>query len=603
MEEYLMSEFNIIEKSIVCLLSAFFLTCTAFGEGYVLPERINAVQVVTDTLAQAGLESESCSREAFDVPASIAQQSLEMQSTPLTILDGLVLTAVGKEFSQIDAFFINISKSLTCRIVSFYVKRNTGKSQVEFPIRFHCKLEIPVDEAEGSAVFMREIWPKLKSFVFFNPAESVKETPELFSIEYSVPDILFIQLIAKEPDDFKKVASIAGIPDQCRSISRNIIENQTVYTMEFSSEQSLLSSSVMTDLFKSFMQCGSIFEITAGRSPDAKLYYNARLNVKSPDLERLKNLFEKTSSLELLKCEIRPAQPDLSADPYTQGPSADFWTFALTFRPSSDAAFPILQVMPLLDSDLPGWCLDELAIRWTPAGLTLTTSVENESQVEELKPIVRLCGLEYKGLLKQESLAKNKLMVAFSTSAGDSSDYAIDMQDMKLGSYEGMGKVIDVQTLNNGERYTLEIGSEQIGELIEKLSADKNKSATGFTLDFIRDDRAKVVFTIIPGANEKSSDMLRLAGNILKSDLPLNCGESGLKDRAAVTGFKILSEEEFEVCGNTLKSGLVFSDLFPRLLKIPGAYAPFFKHGSYRDHDLGRIMKFEVQVKWNSKAR
>ncbi|GAB1353898.1 hypothetical protein MASR1M12_26360 [Erysipelotrichia bacterium] len=66
----------------------------------------------------------------------------------------------------------------------------------------------------------------------------------------------------------------------------------------------------------------------------------------------------------------------------------------------------------------------------------------------------------------------------------------------------------------------------------------------------------------------------------------------------AVTAVETNFAERASVIGETLKSGLIFSHLFPMLKRVSCVSDPFFERGSYSDTPAGRVMNFTVKCNW-----
>ena len=111
------------------------------------------------------------------------------------------------------------------------------------------------------------------------------------------------------------------------------------------------------------------------------------------------------------------------------------------------------------------------------------------------------------------------------------------------------------------------------------------------------DEKAAIIMRASIGKNMASERFARLQQLVMPGMLPWKTGELN-NESPAVTAVETDFSSRVSILGQTLKSGLIFTQLFPMLQRAPGINDPFFERGSYRDSPAGRLMEFSVKCNW-----
>ncbi len=111
------------------------------------------------------------------------------------------------------------------------------------------------------------------------------------------------------------------------------------------------------------------------------------------------------------------------------------------------------------------------------------------------------------------------------------------------------------------------------------------------------DEKAAIIIRAGTGKNDASKHFAALQQLVTPGMLPWKTSE--LTDKApAVTAVETDFSGGVTILGQTLKSGLIFTQLFPMIERVPSVTAPFFERGSYSDSPAGRVMDFSVRCSW-----
>ncbi|HNX74229.1 MAG TPA: hypothetical protein PLM07_00330 [Candidatus Rifleibacterium sp.] len=111
------------------------------------------------------------------------------------------------------------------------------------------------------------------------------------------------------------------------------------------------------------------------------------------------------------------------------------------------------------------------------------------------------------------------------------------------------------------------------------------------------DEKAAIIMRASISKNAASERFAMLQQLVTPGLLPWKTGELN-NESPAVTAVETDFSSRVSVLGQTLKSGLIFTQLFPMLQRAPGIRDPFFERGSYRDSPSGRLMEFSVKCNW-----
>ena len=114
----------------------------------------------------------------------------------------------------------------------------------------------------------------------------------------------------------------------------------------------------------------------------------------------------------------------------------------------------------------------------------------------------------------------------------------------------------------------------------------------------IRDDGKLAI--VLKGTQQRNAFSKKFAALqwLLKPGmLPWKDGE--LTDKMpVVTSVETDFSDKISILGQTRRSGLIFTHLFPMIERIEGLSNPFFARGTYSDSSDGRIMNYTVNCTW-----
>lgn len=111
------------------------------------------------------------------------------------------------------------------------------------------------------------------------------------------------------------------------------------------------------------------------------------------------------------------------------------------------------------------------------------------------------------------------------------------------------------------------------------------------------DEKAAIILRASTSKNSSSEKFAILQQLLAPGMLPWKTGE--LTDKAPeVVSVETDFSDKVTILGQTLKSSLIFSQLFPMIERAQGVNSPFFERGSYNDSPAGRVMNFHVKCNW-----
>ncbi len=111
------------------------------------------------------------------------------------------------------------------------------------------------------------------------------------------------------------------------------------------------------------------------------------------------------------------------------------------------------------------------------------------------------------------------------------------------------------------------------------------------------DEKAAIILRASTGKNASAERFAVLQQLLTPGMLPWKT--ANLDDKSpAVTAVETEFDSKVAILGQTLKSGLIFSQLFPMIERVPAVKTPFFERGVYNDSAAGRVMDFTVKCSW-----
>lgn len=150
--------------------------------------------------------------------------------------------------------------------------------------------------------------------------------------------------------------------------------------------------------------------------------------------------------------------------------------------------------------------------------------------------------------------------------------------------------------LEGFHEFTLSVSFKEIESLLNAVDS-LEWHPTYISVSGRPDEKAAIILRAAMGKNDSSRYFAALQHLLTPGILPWKTDK--LTDSApAVTSVETDFSPKVKIMGQTLKSGLIFSHLFPMIERVPSVSAPFFEHGSYKDSDAGRVMDFTIKCTW-----
>lgn len=153
-----------------------------------------------------------------------------------------------------------------------------------------------------------------------------------------------------------------------------------------------------------------------------------------------------------------------------------------------------------------------------------------------------------------------------------------------------------MRDLEGSFEFTLSAPFSQIEEVL-KTVIDQEWYPTYLSVTSREDEKSAIILKAGNIKNSAASRFPALQELLTPGMLPWKTGE--LSDKApAVTAVETDFSDRVTILGQTLKSGLIFTHLFPMIERIHSVHSPFFERGSYNDSPVGRVMSFTVKCNW-----
>jgi len=153
-----------------------------------------------------------------------------------------------------------------------------------------------------------------------------------------------------------------------------------------------------------------------------------------------------------------------------------------------------------------------------------------------------------------------------------------------------------ISDLEKQQEFTLSLPFNEIETALNLIIAQE-WYPTWVSISARPDEKAALILRAAPGKNESAKRFTLLQQLVSPGMLPWKTAE--LNNQApGVTAVETDFSEKVVIMGETLKSGLIFTHLFPMIERVPGITAPFFERGSYSDTAAGRVMNFTVKCNW-----
>jgi hypothetical protein len=153
-----------------------------------------------------------------------------------------------------------------------------------------------------------------------------------------------------------------------------------------------------------------------------------------------------------------------------------------------------------------------------------------------------------------------------------------------------------IRDLEGFHEFTLSAPFKEIENLLNTVISQE-WYPTHISISGRPDEKAAIILRAKAVKNDSPKYFSALQQLLMPGILPWKTEE--LNDSIpAVTAVETDFSAKVTILGQTLKSGLIFSHLFPMIERVPTISAPFFEHGSYKDTPSGRVMDFTIKCNW-----
>ncbi len=153
-----------------------------------------------------------------------------------------------------------------------------------------------------------------------------------------------------------------------------------------------------------------------------------------------------------------------------------------------------------------------------------------------------------------------------------------------------------IRDLEGYHEFTLSASFDQVENMLNAV-VSQEWYPTHISISGRPDGKAAIIMRAGTGRNSASQYFGKLQQLVVPGMLPWKTSELSA-DSAVVTAIETDFSSKVTILGQTLKSGLIFTQLFPMLERAQGVREPFFNRGSYSDSPAGRVMDYSVVCSW-----
>jgi|GEM_PF-3432052 len=494
---------------------------------------------------------------------------------------------------NIKNFFSALNQNLSVNIQKISAKPFFSSDPASAAMEFKMELALSTDRNKTIGSGFEEIVKPFENLSFFINPQEIKPGINLLGFSFTPVEKVSFQIASK---DFKKLVEFSSkspVSLNSSTISKSNFSGIELFNLNLSQSSNLIPAREMIEFFESLSMNADVREISLQKAPDGNNLFRINIFANTDKLPLISNEFMNKKTLALGKCETFLEPPS-----DVTGMSGDKWNFTLFLIPSVKPNFPGDDLAEILKAPWPSNLKSGLRISWTPAACSISFRVTSDAEAESLKPTAQNLKFTYQGLKKEISVQENKLVVGFYRESANGQPAGTMLLNPPLGDFFGFGEVLETTPVNAGKRIAVRFPFPDFPKLLSALSSQQGKSILEFSLTVKHPQKAEAVFVITEGVAKNSDTILSLAKIILEARLPWNLPDEALDQGLIVQGLAIHANLDVFVYGITLKNKYIFSNLFPMLNSIKGINAPFFREGKYSDHPKGRLMAFEVSVKW-----
>lgn len=567
---------------IVCTLAAF--SCEP-----VFAQRPSAFPDAVSTLRDSG-------DIVGELMSTAAEAELELSRCALTAApaggESLVeVSVVAPGTADVKRLVEKLRRKRTVLVEKFVVRPSVSSSSPAGTALFDLVLRLNADAGEtaGGDALVRLV--PFDEMPVFNMARPAIDGIRLYSCSVETKGPRSLQIVAPSLGELSAVLKRGGsaIPAMSKTISRSTVGTVQVFTLDLSDDAAFMPAADLIGRFERLGNGRDLREISVQMAPDGSRLHRMVLNLTPEQLAEAGAMIARESGQAILKVDAVPLASPMWAVTLLTGSSSP------SGRQAEQAVSPLADVVGLLSAPWPSARRGGLQFSWAPAGIQMNAVVTTEQDVESLKPVAATLGLTYQGAKRRESLESGSLTVGFGRApAAGGGNVSVDTS---LGRFLGFAELLEDRNVQGGRRLVAACDFSEATKLLEKLRGEYGRRIRSLSVDCPPGSRCRTTLVLSEGDAPDSAAIIATVDTLVRASLPWNRPEQELEKGLIVTGVAADQPERFSMTGLTLKSRLIFSDLFPALQKIPGVIEPFFERGSYRDHKAGRLMSFIVTAR------
>jgi len=461
----------------------------------------------------------------------------------------------------------------------------TGRIQINMRLAFY---------PGGITKSLDEILDPLGNLDFFTGVfPSASSRPLLFGFEYEDGKGTQFKVVAERLSDLNDLAKTPRLPGRSKTISKSRLGEKVIFNLDFSRDIAFPLSGDLIAKFDSLSKVADVQEISWKDQKGQEKTTEILLTTSSEKLPALAEIFLAPAGWHPLKCEIT-AKNNLD------------WFFQFSMRPQERPEnFDYSNLKKLFEIPFPSELREKLRIIWTPLKTLLSIDVGadpgawNSEQMKKLKSDLQQAGFNPEGSKSFPATGEKEAFVQyfFGKSSALASGKSLQSGADAFQSFLAKTEVLEQTSMGNEKKYVLRLPYKLLPDLFQCLIPKENLSLTEFSLSCNHPHPAVVRVVVSEEKLPRANEFFRFIQGLTSPKVPWDIPEEQLKEKLIVHEVSVFPDGNFEISGQTLKSRLIFSQLFPILNSFGLESEPFFQSGNYRDHQMGRLMTFKVTGK------
>lgn len=532
-----------------------------------------------------------------ELMSSAAEVELELSRCSLTAApaggEALVdLSVVAPGIADVKRLVEKLRRKRTVLVEKLVVKPSVSATSPDGAALFDLTLRLNAEAVDGGSGDALARLVPFDEMPVFNMARPSIEDVRLYSCAIEAKGPRSLQIVAPTLSGLSATLKRGGsaIPAGSKTISRSTVGSVHVFTLDLSDDTALMPAADLLGRFERLGSGSDLREISVQMAPDGSRLQKMVLHLTPEQLADAGAMIARENGQNILKADAVPLAPPTWAVTLLTGSSS------VSGQQAEQAVSPLAEMVGLLSAPWPSARRGGLQFSWTPSGIQMNAVVTSEQDVESLKPVAATLGLTYQGAKRRESLESGALTVGFGRASAGSANRNVSV-DTSLGRFLGFAELLEDRNVQGGRRLVVACDFSETTKLFEKLRGEYGKRIRSLSIDCPPGSRCRTTLILSESDSPDSAAIIATADTLVRASLPWNRPEQELEKGLIVTGVAVERPDRFAMTGLTLKSRLIFSDLFPALQKIPGVIDPFFERGSYRDHMAGRLMSFSVTAR------